>query len=114
MEKLTFSQYLDSKDQLRKAIENTPISTAVYEVKKYCSLPLGEADQDATLVGLRPKQTVVVEWHHVSVDSPTPNSIRIVGAKDIDAETVFETEWAGSKLKKWLSRHTNQGENNEF
>lgn len=114
MEKLTFKQYLDSKDQLLKAIENTPVSTAIYEVKKYCSLPLGEADDDKSLIGLRPKQTLVVEWHHISVENPTPNSIRVVGAKDIDENTIYDTEWSGSKLKKWLARHTSQGESNEF
>lgn len=106
MEKLTFKQYLDSKDQLLKAIENTPVSIIEYEVSKYCSLTLGETEEDKQLVGLKPKHRVIVEWRYTSIDNPTPENIRIQGVKDVDEDESYNTFWSGTKLQKWLLRHT--------
>lgn len=106
MEKLTFKQYLDSKEQLLKAIENTPVSTVEYEVKKYCSLTLGESEDSKIIVSLKPKQKVIVEWHYNNVDNPTPEYVRLVGLKETDEDEKHDVYWTGSKLTKWLSRHT--------
>lgn len=106
MEKLTFKQYLDSKDQLLKAIENTPVSIVEYEVKKYCSLTIGEDEESKVIVGLKPKQKVIVEWHYTSVDNPTPEYVRLVGLKETDEAEKHDVFWSGVKLTKWLSRHT--------
>jgi len=105
--KLTFKQYLDSKEQLRKAIANTPISIVEYEVRKYCSFPVGEED-DKQLMGLKPKHRIVVEWCYDDIDNPTPNSIQLSGLTNIDESEKFTTFWTGAKLKKWLERHTSE------
>lgn len=110
MDKQTFKQYLDSKQQLLKAIENTPISIEEYEIKKYCSLVLGETEDEKSLVALKPKQKIVVEWEYTSVNDPTPNSIKFVGVKDVDQDERFSTFWSGNKLQKWLVRHAKRGE----
>lgn len=109
MEKLTFKQYLDSKDQLLRAIENIPVTIVEYEVKKYCSLTLGESEDVKTVVGLKPKQKVVVEWHYIDANNPTPDYVRIVGNKEADEEERHDIFWSGAKLSKWLSRHTLRG-----
>lgn len=110
MEKLTFKQYLDSKEQLLKAIENTPVSVVEYEVKKYCSLTVGESEDDKSLVGLKPKQKIIIEWRYVSVDNPTPESIKFIGVKDADEDEEYCTFWSGNKLQKWLTRHATKKE----
>jgi hypothetical protein len=112
MERLTFKQYLDSKHQLLKAIENTPVAVVEYEVKKYCSLTVGETEEEKTLIGLKPKNKVIVEWRYDSLQDPTPESVRLTGPKEIDEHEKFATFWSGSKLRKWLTRHAKQGENN--
>lgn len=106
MEKLTFKQYLDSKDQLLKAIKNTPVSIIEYEVNKYCSLSLGESEDSKTVINLKPKQKVIVEWLYTIVDDPTPEYIKLVGLKETDEDELHDVYWTGSKLTKWLSRHT--------
>jgi hypothetical protein len=111
---LTFKQYLESKDQLRKAIENTPTAIIEYEVKKYCSLTVGETEDEKTLVGLKPKHKIIVEWRYDSVQDPTPESIQFVGLKDIDEDEKVSTFWTGSKLTKWLARHTTKEVNNGY
>lgn len=112
MDKLSFKQYLESKEQLLKAIANTPISVVEYEVKKYCSLPLGETEEDKRLVGLKPKQSIIVEWRYTTPNNPTPESVRLVGIKEIDEDEKHSTFWSGIKFSKWLSRHAKEGENN--
>lgn len=108
----TFKQYLDSKEQLLKAIENTPVAVVEYEVKKYCSLAVGETEEEKTLIGLKPKNKVIVEWRYDNIQDPTPETVRLAGPKDIDEHEKFATFWSGSKLRKWLTRHAKQGENN--
>lgn len=112
MERLTFRQYLDSKQQLLNAIENTPVSVVEYEVKKYCALTVGETEGEKELIGLKPKHKVIVEWRYDDLLNPTPENIRFVGAKDVDIDQRFSTFWTGSKLQKWLARHANKGNNN--
>lgn len=104
--KLTFKQYLESKEQLLKAIENVPVATSEYEVIHYCSLPLGEYEEDKVTVALKPKQKIVVEWQYDSVDEPTPLNIKLQGVTSVDESEVFQTFWANAKLQKWLRRHT--------
>ena len=106
MEKLTFKQYLDSKDQLLKAIENTPVSIVEYEVSKYCSLTLGESEDSKMVINLKPKQKVILEWHYITIANPTPEYVRLVGLKETDEDEKHDVYWTGSKLTKWLSRHT--------
>lgn len=106
MEKPTFKQYLDSKAQLLKAIENTPVAVVEYEVKKYCSLTIGEDEDSKKVVGLKPKQKVVVEWHYDNIDNPTPEYVRLIGLKETDDMEQHDVFWSGIKLTKWLSRHT--------
>lgn len=106
MQKLTFKQYLDSKDQLLKAMENTPIAIVEYEVKKYCSLTLGESEEAKNVIGLKPKQKIIVEWHYANIDNPTPEYVRLVGVKETDEDEKHDVYWSGTKLSKWLSRHT--------
>lgn len=110
---LTFRQYLDSKDQLRKAIENTPVSIIEYEVRKYCSVSVGETKEEAETISLRPRQKLIVKWRYDNILNPTPDYIKVLG---IDEDMISEGEdeeqqvfWTGYKLQKWLLRHTQEG-----
>lgn len=110
MQKLTFKQYIESKEQLLKAIENTPISIVEYEIKKYCSIALGESQDEKQLIGLKPKQKIVVEWRYLSIDNPVIDTIQLIGLNEVDSNEKYTTFWTNSKLTKWLARHAKQGE----
>lgn len=112
MEKMSFKQYLDSKEQLLKAIENVPTAIVEYEVKKYCSLPVGETEDEKSLIGLKPKNKVIVEWRYDNPSHPTPEAVRLKGPHDVGQDEKFATFWSGAKLAKWLARHAQRGENN--
>jgi hypothetical protein len=107
--KLTFKEYLDSKNRLLEAIQKSPVQRSVYDISRYCKLAVyGEDDSKITLL-LKPKQQVVVEWKYEDVNDPTPVHIRFEDEKNPTLnETDYFTNWKGSKLKSWLSKNTNE------
>jgi len=114
MEQLTFKQYLESKTQLREAIKNTPISLVEYEVRKYCSVAVGKTEDEKKVIGLKPRQKIIVEWEYNDIDNPVPGYIKLVGLKDIGQDEQLPMFWQGKKLQKWLLRHTKQGHPHGF
>lgn len=105
MERLSFKQYLASKEQLLKAVEHTPVTVVEYEVVKYCSLVVGETEEDKQLIGLKPKNHVLVEWKYTNPLDPTPEKLWVRGSKNVDDDQDLVTFWSGAKLSKWLQRH---------
>lgn len=106
--KLTFKEYLDSKEKLREAVTKVPQRTATYNVRKYCKLVVGESKEVKQQLTLKPTQKICVEWLYTDVDNPTIVSLTFEGIKEIDGEQQFETYWDGVKLQKWLNRNTNE------
>lgn len=111
MHKLSFKEYLDSKQKLREAIEKTPRREAVYNVRKYCKLIIGESKEEKSQITLKPNQKISVDWLYENLDNPTPVSIKFAGIEDVDNSQPFETYWQGNKLLKWLARNTNEETN---
>ncbi len=105
MDMLTFAQYLDSKEQLREAINETPVQEVQYAVRKYCKIPLGESKEEREYVSLKPKQTMTVKWLYEDVENPTPIGIWFT---EIQEGQEFETFWTGEKLVKWLSTNARE------
>ena len=56
---LPFKQYLESKEKLRKALNETSKITRIYKVKKYCKLPINENDKKEYLP-LKPNDTIQI------------------------------------------------------
>ena len=108
MEKLTFKQYLSSKEQLREAIKNTPVRKAEYIMRKYCKLPVGESKADKQYIALKPKQKLVVEWNHRELENPDLMSICFEGLDDVDDTKEFQSFWSDDRFKKWLLRNTRE------
>lgn len=112
MEKLTFKQYVDSRNQLLKAIENVPITIIEYEVRKYCSLSVGDDPDNPIVIQLKPKQRLQVKWMCNNPLLPLPESIRVIASDVITESEEHEVFWNSDKLQKWLIRHTHEGINN--
>ena len=106
MEKLTFKQYLDSREQLLKAIDNDPITILEYEIRKYCTIPIGESNDNKQIISLKPKNKIIIEWSYLDPTNPIPTNIQFDG---IDSDEINRTFWSSDKLTKWLSRHARDG-----
>lgn len=102
--KLTFGEYVQSKEQLRSAITNTPERIAEYEVHKYCKLPINDKKQK---VSLRPKHRIIIKWLYEN-EEPIPVNIRFEGPQEIDPDEEASAAWNGERLLKWLLRNTNE------
>ena len=110
MDKLTFAQYLESKEQLREAIKETPVQEVRYAVRKYCKIPLGESKETKEYISLKPKQDVIVKWLYENVEDPTPIEIRVDGETVAEEyrDRAWETFWTGERLDKWLSTNARE------
>lgn len=102
MRKLSFKQYLNSKEKLRRAISETPVVSTTYVVRKYCRIRLGESRDHRKEVSLKPKQRIIVEWQYDDLNNPKPLSVVLDDVSPIE-HSVY---WAGSKLRGWLSKNT--------
>ena len=96
--KLSFKDYVISKNQLMDAIKQTPIQTSTYNVKKYCKLVIGESKNNKSSISFKPNNTIEVEWLYEDMDNPTPVSIIVDG----DSHDIY---WKGEKLTSWLSKN---------
>lgn len=106
--KLTFKDYLDSKEKLREAVEKTPQRIASYAVRKYCKLVVGESKETKEYISLKPKHNVLVEWLYNDIDNPTVINIKVEGVVGVDSADPYETFWSGERLQKWLLRNTRE------
>lgn len=108
MKKMTFKEYLESKEKLRQAIGETPIQSTTHIVNKYCKIPVGETKEDKQYVSLKPKQKIVVEWRYVDINNPDVNQIQFEDVKDIEPTDSYETFWNNEKFQKWLLKNTRE------
>ncbi|KKL70029.1 hypothetical protein LCGC14_2109020 [marine sediment metagenome] len=108
MEKLTFKQYLSSKEKLREAIKQTPVHKAEHMMRKYCKLPVGESKDKKEYISLKPKQKLIVEWHYEDLYNPSLVSFTFEGIDDVDSEKKHFSFWSDERFKNWLFRNTRE------
>lgn len=106
MKKLSFREYLESKETLRKAVEKTPIITTEYVVNKYCSLTIGGNKAERERVPLKPNNKVLIEWEFADIEHPRPVGIRFDGVRNKDPYDENITYWSSKRLQEWLTKNT--------
>lgn len=106
MRKLTFKEYIDSKKQLRAAIEKNPVITKTYKVNKYCKLPVVE-NNTRRMLSLTPKTIMIVEWLYEDCDcEPTATSFRFEDLREVESLEDFNSDWKPEKFNKWIQTNT--------
>jgi hypothetical protein len=108
MEKLTFKEYLASKDKLREAITQTPVRKAEYVMRKYCKLPVGESKDEKEFIALKPKHRLIVEWHYTDLNNPELVSICFEDVNGVSPDDKYASYWSDERFKKWLFRNTRE------
>lgn len=101
MQKLTFKEYMNSKEKLRKAIQENPVASSSYIIKKYCKIRVGESRTNRYEVALKPKQRIIIEWRYDDINNPEPENIVF----DDQNSNEHDVYWSGSKLTEWLSKN---------
>lgn len=106
MKKLSFKEYVASKQKLRETATSA-YCKASYSTTKYCRLIIGEKTSKSIL-SLKPKQKITIEWFTPNkLKTPEPISIMFEGMENTDIDT-FTTYWSGDKLLSWLKKNTIQ------
>ena len=107
-EKLTFKEYLESKQRLREAVAKVPNRTATYTIRKYCKLPIGESKEEKQQISLKPRQQLEIEWLYEDIDDPTVVAIKFINVTNILTESNYPSYWPGKRLQKWLERNARE------
>lgn len=97
MERLSFKDYLMTKDQLRTALTETPYKVSKYRVTKYCKLELAENEE---ILSLKPNHEMIVEWKYADMENPTAESILVIAK---DQHGMVNVKMTHVKFNKWVN-----------
>lgn len=97
--KASFKEYLDSKELLKMALDSVPKVKEIYEIEKYCSVPIKESD-DVEYIKLKPKDLIEILWENTP-GSPTPKSFTLLSE---DEQMSFA--WSDAKVRSWVEKMT--------
>jgi hypothetical protein len=96
---LSFKEYLEEKSRLKMAGENCPRIKYLYEVRKYCKIPLHDGiNEEKTYISLKPKDSIEILWEYESIEHPTPKQITLT----FDNDQVMYFTWSNAKVSKWV------------
>jgi len=104
MKKLTFKEYLETKERLRESIKITPRQSMVYVVEKYSTLVVGESKESKELIKVKPKQEIIIEWLYLDINKPTLVNVTFNGTPGTNTYKMY---WSTRKIQSWLNKNTN-------
>ena len=96
--KLSFKEYLDTKTRLKEADKVTPKVKHLYEVRKYCKIPLYDGNDTKTYISLKPKDTIEILWEYLTEDTRIPLQLCLTFSND----EIMTFVWNDSKVSKWV------------
>lgn len=103
--KLSFKEYLESKEALLGAVEEVPKTKIEYEVKKYCTFPIGESSERQA-IKLKPSNRLFISW--LCEDRENPKAMKVSFEGTDSDEINDKPSWNDAKLLKWLLNNTKQ------
>lgn len=104
--KLTFKQYMESKDRLYEATKLTPKQSRTYTVTRYCKFVVGESTTDRKQINLRPQSSITINWLYEDVHNPTAYKVTFTNSKDVNDNAPLVPAWTTHKIQSWLTRNT--------
>lgn len=100
MTKLSFKEYLETKEQLRQASEQNVRAVVDYSVTKYCKVPIvEEGTLSKQYLPFKPKDKIRILWEY-DADNPVLKKFTIIR----EDETVEHIPcWSSTKLFEWTN-----------
>ncbi len=100
--KTSFKEYLESKELLKMALEDVPKVKEIYEIEKYCSVPVRESDGETTYIKFKPKDLIEILWEN----TPGDRTPKYFMALNEDEQKIFA--WSNAKIRSWVEKMTRQ------
>jgi len=97
--KLTFEEYLKSKETLLISINRDPKKVSLYEVVNYCKLSHGVSRSTRSLLSLKPSDIIKISWNYKDRINPVCESIKVNNMDLI-------LYWPSEKLQQWLDKNS--------
>lgn len=104
MKHLSFKDYYDNKELLKRAgVEN--IRTNIeYTITKYCKIPVVESfTTEKSYLSLKPKDTVKILWEY---ESDTPILKKLIIVSESEKEVI--PCWTSNKMFEWTGSNCKQ------
>lgn len=104
MKHLSFKDYYNTKEQLKRAgVENIK-TTIEYSITKYCKIPVVESFASGKqYLALKPKDTVKILWEYES-ETPILKKLVIV----TESEQEYIPCWTSNKMFEWTGANCKQ------
>lgn len=99
MNKLSFKDYYESKQELKQQNESTVRFKTTHDICKYCKVPF-ILSESKVYVPLKPRDAITVEWKRTGNDI-VPLTFNINGIE-------YLPSWNPSKMKTWVQQTTTQ------
>lgn len=105
MKQLSFKEYYQSKELLKKAGVENIRTTVEYSITKYCKIPVIESfnTNEKQYISLKPKDTIKILWEY---ESETPVLKRLIVITDSEKE--FIPCWTSNKMFEWTGSNCKQ------
>lgn len=99
---LSFREYLESKSILRTAAEDAAKIKKVYQVNKYCKIPVCENldDDHKIYIALKPKDVIEIIWEQ-------HDDKLIARFLSVDERGKFFPTWTTRKFQNWVDSTCN-------
>ena len=104
--KLTFKEYLKSKECLIEATKKLPHQVVTYKVRRYCKIAVGESKEEKRQINLKPNQSVLVEWLFTSPNNPAIVGLKFENVNGVNPEDEFIPFCSTDRTHRWLQRNT--------
>lgn len=94
--------------QLKEAAADLPKYYILYEITKYCKIPLLENidDSDKHYIPLKPKDVIKILWEDSRLINPTPKYLSILNENGDERRYYFT--WTAFKVSRWVETTTNK------
>ena len=100
--KLTFKEYIESKQILKSATQNSLRVLTQYSMLKYCKLPLVEQfdSEEKQYVALKPKDVIEILWEC------DDSIMRVKSILIMEEEKKYYPSWNDKKMHEWVQANT--------
>lgn len=102
--RISFREYLLSKQYLHEQAMSVPTQTLRYCVTKYCKLSVSYNGEDID-VKLKPSHVINIQWKYINNDR-TPIIVTFENVPDISEDNEYDITLSDRRINNWVLSNT--------